>query len=275
VKLPRNLGAVGNFNHCLSVARGRYVCVLNDDDMMLPENLRRKTSALDAHPGVGFVCSHYHLMDQHGQRIPSHPNFRQPERRDTIERGHDFVRRSLLSGFALIMSSVVMRKDALETAGGFNEELCYTADYELWMRIALRYDVMLLATPLVQYRLHPSVSSRFTIVKDGCLIPNAAGQEDLFKAKLLIVTAARRQIENWDDLVRLVRRYAAGQLDYVVENLFLNEGRRFQGALYTVQMWGRYSRILAFARVFRTLVKACVGSRRSRKMSGLQARTQL
>ncbi|TLY35205.1 MAG: glycosyltransferase family 2 protein, partial [Nitrospirae bacterium] len=46
VKLERDVGAIGNFNHCLGMARGRYVCILNDDDWMLPENLLQKARAL-------------------------------------------------------------------------------------------------------------------------------------------------------------------------------------------------------------------------------------
>ena len=84
VKLERDVGAIGNFNHCLGMARGRYVCILNDDDWMLPENLLQKARALDRHAGVGFVYSHYHLVDDRRRRIMFHPNFSQPERHSAI-----------------------------------------------------------------------------------------------------------------------------------------------------------------------------------------------
>src|SRR5947209_2316751 len=54
-----NLGYVGNFNRCLSLSRGSYVTVFHDDDLMLPENLRLKVRALEAHREVGFVHSRF------------------------------------------------------------------------------------------------------------------------------------------------------------------------------------------------------------------------
>lgn len=272
VKLERDVGAIGNFNHCLGMARGRYVCILNDDDWMLPENLLQKARALDRHAGVGFVYSHYHLVDDRRRRIMFHPNFRQPERHSAIERGHDFVERSLLSGFALIMSSVVLRRECVETVGRFHEHLLYTADYEYWMRIALRYDVMLLAVPLVQYRLHrASETTRYTTFRDGHFMPSPRGQEELFKAKLSIVKAAKGVMPEWKSLAAAVRRYAGGQLACVVEREFVEERRRGRGFVFIAAMWVRYWRILSCGTVLRTLLISCAGKdgvRRLRRLKG-------
>ena len=32
----RRLGIPGNWNHCLSLARGEYICLFHQDDVMLP-----------------------------------------------------------------------------------------------------------------------------------------------------------------------------------------------------------------------------------------------
>ena len=63
VKHERNMGAVSNFNRCMAMSRGRYVTVVNDDDVMLAENLLLKVHALNEHPNVGFVYSGYQVVD--------------------------------------------------------------------------------------------------------------------------------------------------------------------------------------------------------------------
>src|SRR6266542_5938604 len=170
VRQACNIGAVRNFNRCLAMARGRYITIVNDDDVMLPDNLRLKVGALDGSPMVGFVYSGYHLVDEHLHRVPCHPNFIQAVDGDAIERGHDFLEHSLLFGCHVAMSSVMIRRDCVERVGGFNESLNYASDYDYWRRLSLHYDVMVLAAPLVQYRIHPTNDTcQFTTMLNGCL----------------------------------------------------------------------------------------------------------
>ncbi len=51
------LGIPGNWNRCLSLARGEYICIFHQDDIMLPENLARKVEMLAADPTIAFVHS--------------------------------------------------------------------------------------------------------------------------------------------------------------------------------------------------------------------------
>ena len=69
IRNAKNLGLVGNANRCLQLASSEYVGLFHHDDVMLPENLARKVSVLDAHPGVGFVHSNVLLIDQKGRRL--------------------------------------------------------------------------------------------------------------------------------------------------------------------------------------------------------------
>jgi glycosyltransferase involved in cell wall biosynthesis len=60
-----NLGPVGNWNHVVAQARGRYVKLLCSDDLLYPR-LARQASALDAHPEAGMAASRRH----HRRRRP-------------------------------------------------------------------------------------------------------------------------------------------------------------------------------------------------------------
>ena len=52
---PARLGLVGNWNRCVELARGEYIYLFHQDDVMEPDNLARKSSFLDEHPSAGFV----------------------------------------------------------------------------------------------------------------------------------------------------------------------------------------------------------------------------
>src|SRR3954453_8587039 len=52
-----NLGPVGNWNHVVGQARGRYIKLLCSDDLLYPTCLARQAGALTAHPRVGLVAA--------------------------------------------------------------------------------------------------------------------------------------------------------------------------------------------------------------------------
>jgi hypothetical protein len=75
--------------------------------------------------------------------------------------------------------SVLLRRQCYERLGGFDEELPFTADWEMWMRVALHYDVAYLTDALVQYRRHEdNETNRFL---------GAQGLEQYYRAKTRIL----------------------------------------------------------------------------------------
>jgi glycosyltransferase involved in cell wall biosynthesis len=64
-----NIGCLANWNRCLALAQGKYIGILPDDDLMLPENLAAKVDVLSRHPEVGLIHSKYHLIDAEGRII--------------------------------------------------------------------------------------------------------------------------------------------------------------------------------------------------------------
>jgi glycosyltransferase involved in cell wall biosynthesis len=157
LRSPVRLSAVGNHNRCLSVADGEYVCLWHHDDVMLPTNLERKVEFLDAHPHVGFVHSNLLRVDADGRPFAEH--WAAESRQDCIETGREFVPRYLMRmhsfGSLVFIGAVVARRACYERVGWFREALSLSFDDEMWMRLALHFDVGCLGEPLVKYRVHP------------------------------------------------------------------------------------------------------------------------
>ncbi|MGX3011605.1 glycosyltransferase family 2 protein [Helicobacter sp. 23-1044] len=57
-KNKRNLGLFGNFNQCLKLAKGKWVCILHDDDILLPNYLEKMSQAVqDVAPNTSLISS--------------------------------------------------------------------------------------------------------------------------------------------------------------------------------------------------------------------------
>jgi glycosyltransferase involved in cell wall biosynthesis len=148
----RNLGLVSNWNRCLTLARGAYITIFHQDDLMLEENLAAKVALLDAYKGVGLVHSNIETIDVAGTVTGGHWAARPSTA--LITPGLLCYQELALHGNFISCPSVMARAECYEPLGGFDARLPLTCDMEMWMRIASSHDVGYLATPLIANRVH-------------------------------------------------------------------------------------------------------------------------
>jgi glycosyltransferase involved in cell wall biosynthesis len=119
-------GLTRALNRALAVARGPLVARLDADDVALPERLARQRAFLAAHPEVGLLGTAAREEDPGGgpARVV------QPPTADAA------LRRALIRTNPFVHSSVIVCRELLEQAGGYDERLAVAQDYDLWMRLA-------------------------------------------------------------------------------------------------------------------------------------------
>ena len=191
-------GLVGNWNRCLSAASGDYLTIFHQDDLMARDNLARKVALLDVHPQVAFVHSNVEQVGPDGT-VLSPWWYAAPEAADAgVHRGRDFLERLFWGDNVVCCPSVLLRRQALLSHGVFDSHLPFTADWEMWMRLCLFYDVAYMPETLVSYRRHAGAETeRF---------PGARGLAQYFLAKhRLVVKYGEHLPEDWR--MRLVDQY--------------------------------------------------------------------
>ena len=220
VRNSKTLGLVGNFNRCLEAAKGRYVYVWHQDDVMLPQNIERKVALLNANPQVGFVHSNVLMIDEQGQVLSEH--WEADSRQDYIVPGREFFLNMIQPGKNYVCCpSVLGRRECYEKLGHFRSELYFTCDWEMWMRLSLYYDVGCLGTPLVRFRRHGgSESSRI----EGTV--SEIEQELL--AKFLVLSDHGHRISNAGKLKKHIVAGIAGAEVLRARRAF-SEGRSAEG----------------------------------------------
>jgi glycosyltransferase involved in cell wall biosynthesis len=154
---PVRLGLVGNFNRCVALARGKYVCIFGQDDVMLPENIGLKLELLENNPAVGFVHSNIFRIHDHGKVFAEHWAAESTE--NYIQTGHHLMSKLLIGSNSICCPSVLARKSCLDHVGAFDDRLFFTCDWEMWMRLCAGYDVACLGRPLVKFRRHSDTES--------------------------------------------------------------------------------------------------------------------
>ncbi len=148
------LGLVENWNRCIELASGEYICIFHHDDLMLQQNLEQKMGILSNNPKVGFVYSDVMIIDGRGNILYENWYFKTDCAEDCIVSGLDFFEHLLIGSNIVCCPGVVARKECYEKVGSFDVRLPFTADWEMWLRIAQSFDIAYLTQRLIKYREH-------------------------------------------------------------------------------------------------------------------------
>lgn len=152
-KNQQRRGIPGNWNECLRLARGEYVSVFHQDDLMLPNNLARKMELLTADPSISLVHSRAEAIIE--AEAPTRlSDWMEKADTDFVRDGIEYFRKLVLQGDCICAPTVIARRELVLAAGGFDETLGYACDYEMWMKLCVGGRVGFLHENLVRYRWH-------------------------------------------------------------------------------------------------------------------------
>lgn len=152
-KNEQNIGMLKNWNRCIKLAKGKYLLVLGDDDKLYPPFLKESLLIYKKYPKLGFTFTHCNKVDEDGNFIMRWGYNFPPA--GYIE-GRDYLTDTIKYGCNLTNSSTtLLRKKVFEKVGKFQAEFATnTFDFNMWVRIAEKFDVYFIDKVLVDYRLH-------------------------------------------------------------------------------------------------------------------------
>lgn len=136
-----NIGQIPTINEGIAAANSEYFVKLDPDDMLTEGSLKRSAAFFQAFPSVGLVYGLASIMIEQGQPPP--PRIYARLRRSwTIWPGQEWLRQRFETGINCILQpEAAIRLSALQEVGPYRPDLPRTFDFEMWMRLAARYDV--------------------------------------------------------------------------------------------------------------------------------------
>jgi GT2 family glycosyltransferase len=142
-----NQGAAIALERGVRESRGEFIALLDQDDLWAPDKLAMHLDLLRRRPKIDLTFSWFRMINDAGHEIGLHSN--------RYEGTIDF--RSLLTDFVIGASSnVVMRRNAIERAGGPDRDLPRLYDMDLCLRIAMLapHNTIAICRDLMYYRRH-------------------------------------------------------------------------------------------------------------------------
>ena len=147
-------GMARNWNDCIRLARGRWIHLLHQDDLVLPGFYAKLERAIAARDDLGAAVVQHYLIDDRGRRRCRMSQY--PARAPGVI--DDWVEWVFVQ-LAFQTPAVVVKRAVYEELGGFREDLPYALDWDMWKRIAARHPLWFDPEPLAAYRRHEEGAS--------------------------------------------------------------------------------------------------------------------
>ncbi|MDB5698291.1 MAG: glycosyl transferase [Alphaproteobacteria bacterium] len=119
-------------NYGVTIARADHICWLHQDDLWLPGRASAIRQWIDAAPDAALHLAASAIVDRCGRQIGV---WRCPFKEEGEIHPKRFVERLLVQNF-ISAPAPVYRKDAWLACGGLDEELWYTGDWDVWLKLA-------------------------------------------------------------------------------------------------------------------------------------------
>lgn len=149
-----NLGPEGNWNRCLAEARGRYLKLLPQDDLLQPACLARQVAVLeqDRDERIALVFCSRRVITASGQPVLVRGYRGRPE---GIVPAQQLVRACVRRGTTVIgePGAALFRRSLAQRTGGFDATDPYVIDLDYFFRLLLAGDGYYLPEPLVSFRV--------------------------------------------------------------------------------------------------------------------------
>ncbi len=168
-------GVASARNEGIRRTSGEYIAVHDADDWSDPERFEKQVAYLDANPEVALVGTGAYLVDKNGNIQSQRRVLESPSLAELVDH-NEFVH-----------GSVMMRREALEFANGYDGWFETAEDYDLWLRIAADREVRNIDEPLYYFRKHE----------------NSLYIQNLKSVKLYHLLAVRRVSNGLDETIQL------------------------------------------------------------------------
>lgn len=195
----RNQGLAAARNTGLRHTTSEWVCFLDADDEWRSNKLQRQWAAASAQRDVSLWYTDTQRFGDERRRVRAREL--PMDRRDALIQ---YVRRDC----PIIPSTVLARREVFAELGGFDTELKYAQDTEMWARIIANYPVERIPEPLVFRRVHSTSHS-----------------SDFFEKLRYRRLVSRKLVERYPFLDEHVS-YRDARLQYSAAKRHLEEGAR-------------------------------------------------
>ena len=146
-------GITDAMNKGIRMATGDIVGHLHSDDAYMPGTLERVADCFLKNPEAKWVTGRMLIVDEEGETLYE------------TELKSSYTAQSILKQNIIGHPATFFRREVFDEIGLFDETFKYAMDYDLFVRVALKYEPVVIDHLLARFRYHPGSLSSANLLK--------------------------------------------------------------------------------------------------------------
>lgn len=189
-----NRGIPAARNRAIRNANGKYIALLDHDDLWLPEKIELQVKLLEENDEYGFVHCNWFFFSETDSKVRTFHKSVPPT-------GYVFPQLFMRNFIGCL--TMLMRMECIEKSGDFDERHAGCDDYDLWLRVARHFKGAYIDKILAGHRRHASNYSHDRVRATESLIYVCKKILQLFPSAVDEIgreAVSRRFLDLWEDL---------------------------------------------------------------------------
>ena len=151
-----NGGIASAKNAGIGLSQAEFVAFLDHDDLWVPDKLQLQMEHFNENPQIGLVYAKYTSF-RDGKELRTKP-----------EKGYSgWIFKELLSKSFIQTSTVVVKRECLDAVGPYDETFSLGDEYDMFLRIARKFQCGFVDKGLTRYRVHDTNASNNDFLFDN------------------------------------------------------------------------------------------------------------
>ena len=151
-----NGGIASAKNAGISLSETEFVAFLDHDDLWVPDKLQLQMEHFNENPQIGLVYAKYTSF-RDGKELRTKP-----------EKGYSgWIFKELLAKSFIQTSTVVVKRECLDAVGPYDETFFLGDEYDMFLRIARKFQCGFVDKGLTRYRVHDTNASNNDFLFDN------------------------------------------------------------------------------------------------------------
>lgn len=135
------------------IVTGEYIAIHHSDDVWELNKLEKQVNFLDVHPEIGAVFTNTLPIGEDSRPLQDKLHFYFSIFNQENKSRHLWLRHFFEKGNALCHPSVLIRKKCYDECGLYRYGLAQAGDFDMWIRLCLKYEIYILPDKLVKFRV--------------------------------------------------------------------------------------------------------------------------
>lgn len=135
------------------ISLGEYIAIHHSDDVWIATKLEEQVLYLDENANIGATFTTAQAIDEDGGVIKNQGEFGTSIFNQVNKTRFQWLRFFFDRGNALCHPSVLIRRECYEKCGLYRYGLAQLGDFDMWIRLLLKYDINIIQKDLVKFRI--------------------------------------------------------------------------------------------------------------------------